>query len=722
VQILTAKIAIDGERMKMDYATLRSTFLAASVGILAQALGGSAVAGDASPGDMPLAQPQTGNVPAAESTDSLVEIIVTANKRNESVQKAPAAITALSGDALAELGIQSATDLTKIVPSAEIVEAPAASQAFIRGVGSNIDNPYVDPGVAINVNGIVTPRYATSAAFFDVARVEVLPGPQGTLYGGSAAGGVINVIAVQPAHNFDGEGTIEAGNYGMAHAFVAQNFAVGEDLSLRAALDFERHDGYQSRNIDSERAKTSGRVSALWTPSENFSSYVFGSFFDNVGKPQATVNSPLLNPSDPWSLPTSGPIVGNPVDTNYVDGSFKNYILGGRFDYNFGGAALSYIPGVVIVNVHETSYAADFPIILIDQEHQYSNELRLSNSEAAANNWLVGLYQSQNRADFGFFFGGAPTLLVPEQTNKDYAVFAQDVYRATDWLRVTAGARFSYDSKDVSNAIGAGGLFAADHSWTHSDYKLGVDADLAGNVLGYAAVQTGYLPGGYTPLPNSPTFNNNVDPEKLLSYTVGVKSRFLNDRLTLNDEAYYYTYKNYQVVAISLVTGFQTVYNAPRSIIYGDQLNAVYRLTNHDSINLGVNFMSAHFTELNVGGEDLDGYQLANAPVMSGTGGYEHRADLSDGSDISFRVQSHVQSGYWGVYDHPAGTRQSAYTKTDLTLTYTRPNKGWSAGLWVKNVENTAVFQAAAAGGQPGPASSYIASPRTFGVTFSDQW
>jgi iron complex outermembrane recepter protein len=709
--------------MMADHATLQSTFfLAVGVALLLQTPAETAFAADRSAADLTAAAAQAGTVSATESADGLAEIIVTANKRNESVQKAPAAITALGGDALAELGIESAVDLTKVVPGAEIVEAPAVSQAFIRGVGSNIDNPYVDPGVAINVNGISTPRYATSAGFLDVARVEVLPGPQGTLYGGSAAGGVVNVIAVQPSHNFDGEGSIEAGNYGMAHAFIAQNFAVGDDLSLRAALDFERHDGYQSRNIDSERAKSSGRLSALWTPTENFTSYVFGSFYDNAGKPQATVNSPLLNPSNPWSIPTVGPIVGNPVDSDYVNGSFKNYILGGRFDYNFGEATLSYIPGAVIVNVLEYSYAADFPIILIDQEHQYSNELRLSNSEAATNNWLLGLYQSQNRAEFGFYFAGAPTLLVPEQTNKDYAVYAQNVYRATDWFRVTAGARFSYDSKDLSDGFGAAGLFSADHSWTHSDYKLGVDADLAHNVLGYAAVQTGYLPGGYTPLPNSSTFNNNVDPEKLLSYTVGVKSRFLNDRLTLNDEAYYYIYKNYQVVAISLVTGFQTVYNAPRSIIYGDQVNAAYRLTNHDTINLGVNFMSAHFTELNVGGEDLDGYQLANAPVMAGTGGYEHHADLSDGSDVSFRVQSHVQAGYWGVYDHPAGTRQSAYTKTDLNLTYTRPHKAWSVGLWVKNVENTAVFQAAAAGGQPGPASSYIASPRTYGATFSAQW
>jgi iron complex outermembrane recepter protein len=720
VDKVTVKRAIIGGGMKTAYATLRSGFLGASVGLLVQTGAMAASATDASAGDVSVAQ--TGTVPSAENSGDLSEIIVTANKRSESVQKAPAAITALNADALAELGVRSAVDLTKIVPGAEIVEAPGVAQGFIRGVGSNIDDPYVDPGVAINVNGISTPRYASSAGFLDVARVEVLPGPQGTLYGGSAAGGVINIISVLPGHNYAGEGTIEAGNYGMAHAFIAQNIPVGEDLSLRAAVDFERHDGYQSRDIDSDRAKTSGRLSALWIPTDDFTAYVFGSFFDDAGKPGATVNSPLLNPRDPWSLPTSGPVVGNPVDADFVNGSYKNYIVGGRFDYNFGGATLSYIPGAVIIDVQSDTYAAYFPFALTDKEHQYSNELRLSNDVSDRNSWVLGLYQSIDHADFSFYFAGAPSLLVPAQTNKDYAGYAQDVFRATDWLRVTFGGRFSYDSKDATDGTGAAGLFSADHSWTHADYKIGVDADLATNALGYATVQTGYLPGGYTPLPNSPTFNNNVEPEKLLSYTIGVKSRFLNDKLTLNDEAYYYTYKNYQVVAISLETGYQTVYNAPRSLIYGDQVNAVYKLTDADTINLGVNFMSAHFTELNVGGVDLAGYQLANAPVMAGTGGYEHRSDLPDGSNISFRVQSHVQSGYWGVYDHPAGARQDAYTKTDLTLTYTRPNKGWSVGLWVKNVENTAVFQAAAAGGQPGPASSFIAPPRTFGVTLSDHW
>lgn len=115
----------------------------------------AASATDASAADGSVAQ--NGTVPSAENSGDLTEIIVTANKRSESVQKSPAAITALNADALAELGVRSAVDLTKIVPGTEIVEAPGVAQGFIRGVGSNIDDPYVDPGVAINVNGISTP-------------------------------------------------------------------------------------------------------------------------------------------------------------------------------------------------------------------------------------------------------------------------------------------------------------------------------------------------------------------------------------------------------------------------------------------------------------------------------------------------------------------------------------------------------------------------------------
>jgi iron complex outermembrane receptor protein len=250
--------------MTADYATLRSTFfLAVGVALLLQTPAETAFAADGSPADLSAAAAQTGAMPATESADSLAEIIVTANKRNESVQKAPAAITALGGDALAELGIESAVDLTKVVPGAEIVEAPAVSQAFIRGVGSNIDNPYVDPGVAINVNGISTPRYATSAGFLDVARVEVLPGPQGTLYGGSAAGGVVNVIAVQPSHNFDGEGIIEAGNYGMAHAFIAQNFAVGDGAWAPATPKVCRPPAKTGRRYGASRIDSTERHAPL---------------------------------------------------------------------------------------------------------------------------------------------------------------------------------------------------------------------------------------------------------------------------------------------------------------------------------------------------------------------------------------------------------------------------------------------------------------------------
>jgi iron complex outermembrane receptor protein len=707
--------------MKTEYATLRLSGLMASVCLLSLLVETTARAAEPATGNS--ATSGTGASPASNNAASPTEeIVVTSSKRKEVVQKSPAAVTAFSAKTLEVMGITSAVDLTKVVPGAQVIAENAVAQSFIRGVGSNIDNPYSDPGVGININGIALPRFASGSSFLDLERVEVLPGPQGTLYGGSASGGVINLIAAQPGHNFNGQGTLEGGNYGMVHTFVAQNAPIGDGLSLRGAFDFVHRDGYESRNLDSVDRQFSSRISALWTPSDDFKAYVFGSIFDLEGKPNATVNSPLLNPGNPWEIPTKGPLLGNPVDAANADASYKTYIIGGRFDYTFDDLTVSYIPGLVVVDVLNKDYAADFPFQNTDKETQYSNEIRLANSEADRNSWQVGLYQSHTSINYSFYFFGAPTLLAPDQTNDDYAVYFQDVYKATDWLRLTVGGRYSYDSKNLPNGFGAGGPFSADHHWVDADWKVGVDADVTKDVLVYGTIQTGYLPGGYSPLPNTQTYNNNVNPERLLSFTAGVKSRLLDNKLTLNDEAYYYIYKGFQLVAIDLATGFQTVQNAPRSVIYGDQFNAVYYVTANDALELGVNLMDATFTNLTIAGRNISGYALGNAPVATGEISYEHRFDLADEAEISFRVQSHIQAGYWGLYDHSPGTHVDGYTKTDLTLTYTPPSGSWSAGVWVKNIENTPVFQATAAGGQPGPASSFIAPPRTFGVKLSANW
>src|SRR5579862_175874 len=335
--------------MKTGYAAARSSVLKVSIGLLSLSVGAEARAVEQSADNTP---PPVKSSPASDSAGQQIEeIVVTANKRSESIQESPAAITAFNAVSLDKLGIVNALDLTKLVPGAQMIAENAVAQSFIRGVGSNIDDPYVDPGIGFNVNDISLPRYASGASFFDLARVEVLPGPQGTLYGGSASGGVVNLIPVQPENNLDGTGTLEGGNYASVHVFVAQNLPVSDDLSLRGAFDFERHDGYESRGLDSADGTYSGRISALWTPSADFKAYIFGSIHDFEGKPNAAVNSPLLDPGNPWAVPAFGPIVGNPVDASLANASYKTGIIGGRFDYSFDDLTLSYIPGLVLVDV-----------------------------------------------------------------------------------------------------------------------------------------------------------------------------------------------------------------------------------------------------------------------------------------------------------------------------------------------------------------------------------
>jgi iron complex outermembrane receptor protein len=239
----------------------------------------------------------------------------------------------------------------------------------------------------------------------------------------------------------------------------------------------------------------------------------------------------------------------------------------------------------------------------------------------------------------------------------------------------------------------------------------------------YATVQTGYVPGGYSQLQNTPTQSNEVFPEKLRSYTLGTKNTFLSQRLLINDEIYYYDYSNYQVVAVSAATGINTIFNAQNAKIYGDQLNVTYLVTNALQIDVGANAMSAYFRSLELpGGLSYVGYQLANAPPLMLDLGGQYKFGPFDFGDLTFGVHTHHEAGRWAQFDHFDDTYQKAYFKTDVDATYRPRNGNWSFALWARNLENVPVIGASAGGGQPGPASVFLEPPRTFGARFAYHW
>jgi iron complex outermembrane receptor protein len=262
----------------------RTTYLVASVGALSVALAAPARA--QAQGQARTNQPGETAQPPDQSHE-LDDIVVTAQKQSETAQRTPAAITAITGESLVQKGVTNLAAVQDLVPGARFHQEANTTQVFLRGVGSNLDLANVLPSVSFNFNGTYVPREGTSVGFYDIAQVEVLPGPQGTLYGRSAIGGTVNVSFNRPEFTNSFSQLVEVGNYGLVHPTLVANVALSDDLAVRFAADYVHHDGYMTSGAYSQK-DFSGRASLLWRPSGTVSLYLWG-FYAN--RPEARQTS-----------------------------------------------------------------------------------------------------------------------------------------------------------------------------------------------------------------------------------------------------------------------------------------------------------------------------------------------------------------------------------------------------------------------------------------------
>jgi iron complex outermembrane receptor protein len=662
--------------------------------------------------------------PAAGSSPELEEVVVTAEKRTENLQKAPASIVAVSGEALQNAGITDPQQLDKLLPSANLRQEGPVVQVFIRGVGGRVDTPNLFAASTFVYNGIPVPRAQPFGVLFDLDSVQAISGPQGTLYGGTAAGGAVNIITAQPQNNFSGSALLEGGNRGEGHVAVNQNMPLGRDVSLRAAVDYNRHDGYFNNGIQAGN-KPEGRLSLLATPTDNLTVLLFASAAKETGTP---FTSGLLNPSpaNPWDLPPE--VGGVPINVGATYTNDQAQIVGANVEWRVGGNVFTYIPGLAHTNVDYKYYYILQPPTLLRvtfKEDQLTQELRWSR-QVGALQLSAGAFYLHDPLTFGEIVGKGFTINNTSQTNTTYAGFGQAVYSVTDRLRITAGGRASTDKVEATG-VGVGGrpnsAFAFDHSQHTPDGKLGLDYDFTPRILIYANVQTSYIEFGYNPVPTAPGRNNLVPESKLLAYSAGFKSRFFDNRLEINNEAFYYNYKDFQAVQFVTATALSSVLNAKRSTIYGDEIDVKALLPLDTEFDAGLTLQSAHYNEFSGVGYNYSGNQMAMAPTANLFAGLQHRVSLGESGGLLGRVQTHYESGHYGLYYNLPADRQSAYTRTDLTLTYL-PNRGdWHLEAYVHNVENATVFGTISLGNTPtSPGTVNLEPPRTYGVGLFFRW
>lgn len=659
----------------------------------------------------------------------LEEIVVTAQKRAESLQRTPAAVTALSGEALVAAGVTDIRAVQNLVPSARFQMQNSSTEIYIRGVGSTLDLPNIEPPTVFNMNGVYIPREGTSVALFDLASIEVLPGPQGTLYGRAALGGAVNVGFNRPSQDAGTDVLLEVGDYSLVHASVAQDLPVTERFALRAAADYIRHDGYQRTGADS-KDDYALRLSGLYEDGERLSAYFWAHAAKKNGRSPNLVRRGYNGGTfdgDPNAFDTSDPWndVITPTEPDAGRQEYENLVLGGQVDWKLGAATLTWIPSYFYLDWAGNYWLENLPSFLSSHYNQWTQELRLSGGSGRLN-WLGGLYAYRVTNDGEFIVDGFPLADIDRNRLEGVAGFGETTYALADRWRVTFGGRLSRDQREGDGVTAFGVPYDADQEFDKLDWKLGVEFDAAPETLLYATVQTGYQPGTYNLFPSTPQQSNEVREAEMTAWSAGVKSRLLDGRLQVNNELFYYDYRDLLVQSFNLNTALLTTFNADKVETWGNQLDLQWLVGDRGLLNLSVGYLHARYEdfvvppEINIGPgtRDFGGYQLQYAPDWTVNAGYQHDFPAWGGT-LRGRVESRYESSFWGTFAHDRGTQQEAYTKTDASLTYLSGDGRWSLGLWVKNIENEAVL-AATTTGQFGPyADAFIEPPRTWGARFT---
>ncbi|WP_313805227.1 TonB-dependent receptor domain-containing protein [Sphingobium sp.] len=690
----------------------------------------------------------------------VADIVVTAQKRSESLQRAAASIQVLSSEALVKQGVTNLRSLQSLGTGFVMSKQQTNSHIIIRGVGVTQTAPNTDPANAVILNGAVIASERQGSALFDLERVEVLKGPQGTLYGTNAAGGVISVSLRKPGTEFAADGLVEVGNYEYRRVQVGLDIPIGTDVQLRASGNFVNRDGYSSNGLDDERSRA-GRLTLVAKPSPALSVLLWGDYVHMGGLGDSGYLFPARQGKkffQPFPI-CCGQLSYDPADK--ARGRKADFWqIAGQVDLDVADdVTLSWIPSYQKVDLRgRLLIDGGGPItapVAIQQTTRVdksilSQELRLS-GKTDDFEWLVGAYYLRQR------WGEARNTALSRNYDVDplhtsYSAYAQVKYSVTESLRLTGGLRYGVDKKECSAeecAIFVNNVrtpFVVDIKRNRIDWKAGVEYDLSRSSLFYATVQSGYLAPGFHIVGGGGTNpGDEVRAVKLLSYTGGWKNRLFDNRLTLNFEGFYYDYKDYQtgvLVFSGSSFGASQVFNVPKSRIYGLEANATFAPTRNDSISIGMTAQSAKFKDFTVPQNnpvlgqfvvDFSGFTMSAAPKLTANLNYQHDWEFSNGGRLSANVLTSYNSGYWTTISHgvnqcltlniyppipsclAGAPRQKAYTLTNLSLTYNAPDDAWSLGLWMRNLENRAILGLGVES-RPNSAAHNQLPPRTYGL------
>ncbi|WP_460994611.1 TonB-dependent receptor [Spongiibacter taiwanensis] len=680
----------------------------------------------------------------------LEEVVVTAQKRSESAQEVPIAITAVTELALEKSGITGSDELSMVVPNLQFSRQLASATPFIRGVGTKNSSAGEESSVSTYVDGVYySSMVASIMEFNNIERIEVLRGPQGTLFGRNATGGLIHVITKDP--QFETEGKIKAG-YGSYNTYKFGGYAT-TGLSEKVAGDIsvlytKREDGYGDNRFTGNPRERPGeedrsiRSKLLFDMSEQTSilaSALYATRESDVG----IARQPAKGSNANFGAAYTGDFQDINSDwTPLAEADQRSYSL--KVTHAFEGAELIATTGYNDINsfllLDQDSGPAHVVNFLVrERSEQFSQEFQLSSTGAGPFQWTAGVYYmaalSQNDPTQTTSANPAFNVTMDtEQETESQAIYGQVSYDFSDATKVTLGLRWTLDEREFSgrttNTISGAPVNPAEpyleeeESWEEPTWRLGVDHQLNDEVLVYAYHARGFKSGVFNTLTNNGAIPDPVDPEILDAYEIGLKGDFLNNSLRVNTAIFFYEFENLQLQQINAGSIF--LFNVGDSEMQGAEVETTYFVTENLDLNLSVAYLDTEYVEFPDGpiispnpagpgnvttSGDLAGNEMTRAPEFTYSLSANYRQQTGMG-ELSYNIAYYYNDGFFWEPDNR--TEQDSYDVLNAEIAFTTKDENWRFRIFGRNLLDSEYSYYS----QQSSFGDFVsaAPPRTYGV------
>ena len=644
----------------------------------------------------------------APSAAAIGEILVTAQRRAQSMQDIPVAITAMSSEQIEATGISGVDSLATQVPNFYFGSFGAVRpQLYIRGIGTRSFDPGSESSVGVFADDVYYGRSSGSfGAMKDIERIEVLRGPQGTLYGRNTIGGAINVITKAPTDYVTGDFEAGLSNYGGWNLFGAIGGPVaGDVVAMRVALWTTQRDGYSVNLTTGNKFQgienTGGRLRLTLKPTSELKIDLGADFmidgnkaaFSGFNQGTSTDSNavffaaPEFTGTEPVSL-YKGYLVHDPV----LDRHAQTYSA--KIDYSNDDLSITSISAYRHLDSYDGRELEGSSLDVLQQltdewSNQFTQELRLTSAPGGGLSlnglvdWIVGAYyyhDDSERIDTfpmgeNWSYYETTTSAVDVSASRYYsdavAVFGQAEVHLSDALTLTLGARYSHDTKraDQSGATTDPGLplisvpFSTSNKITSSSFdpRVVIDYKISGDASIYASFSTGYKGGGFQYIPfTEAVANTTFRPETLTAYEAGFKTDWLNRKLRVNGAVFWYDYKDLQVARIlgTVSSATPLIDNAASSTIKGLELEVTAHPTDSTTLGFSYGYLDAKYNDFVYNASiDFSNTRMVRAPEHSFSVYAEQSIALGGGKGLVLRADYSYMSDFY----HEPGEGNIAY-------------------------------------------------------------